>query len=49
MGGLPMETSVSSEVGALLVGQECLARKDKDGYYYRGKIRNQVRFIFLEI
>jgi len=49
MGGLPMETSVSSEVGALLVGQECLARKDKDGYYYRGKIRNQVRFILLEI
>lgn len=42
IGGPPMETSVSSEVGALLIGQECLARKDKDGYYYRGKILNQV-------
>jgi hypothetical protein len=49
MGGLPMETAVSSEVGALLVGQECLARKDKDGYYYRGKILNQVRHILLQI
>ena len=39
----PIETAVSSEVGALLVGQECLARKDTDGYYYRGKILNQVR------
>jgi hypothetical protein len=43
VGGPPMETSVSSEVGALLIGQECLARKDKDGCYYRGKIFNQVR------
>ncbi|CAF2569114.1 unnamed protein product [Rotaria sp. Silwood2] len=41
IGGPPMETTVSSEVGALLIGQECLARKDKDGYYYRGKILNQ--------
>ncbi|CAF1143769.1 unnamed protein product [Rotaria sp. Silwood1] len=40
--GQPMETTVSSEVGALLIGQECLARKDKDGYYYRGKILNQL-------
>ena len=40
--GPPMETVVSTEVGSLLVGQECLARKDKDGYYYRGKILNQV-------
>jgi hypothetical protein len=47
MGGPPMETAVSSEVGALLVGQECLARKDKDGYYYRGKILNQVRLHIL--
>ncbi|CAF3421527.1 unnamed protein product [Rotaria socialis] len=40
--GPPMETGVSSEVGALLARQECLARKDKDGYYYRGKILNQL-------
>lgn len=41
--GPPMETAVSSEVGALLIGQDCLARRDKDGFYYRGKILNQVR------
>ena len=41
--GSSMETIVPSEIGALLIGQECLARKDKDGYYYRGKILNQVR------
>lgn len=40
--GPPMETAVSTEVGALLIGQDCLARRDKDGYYYRGKILNQV-------
>lgn len=40
--GPPMETAVSTEVGTLLIGQECLGRKDKDGYYYRGKILNQV-------
>ncbi|CAF3516562.1 unnamed protein product [Rotaria sordida] len=40
--GQPMETTVSSEIGVLLIGQECLARKDKDGYYYRGKILNQL-------
>ncbi|CAF1445134.1 unnamed protein product [Adineta ricciae] len=42
IGGPPMDTAVSSEVGTLLVGQECLARKDCDGYYYRGKILNQL-------
>ncbi|CAF4306914.1 unnamed protein product [Adineta steineri] len=42
IGGPPMDTAVSSEIGTLLIGQECLARKDKDGYYYRGKILNQL-------
>lgn len=39
---VPLETTVSSEIGSLLIGQDCLARRDKDGYYYRGKILNQV-------
>ena len=41
--GPPIDTAVSSEVGTLLLGQECVARKDADGYYYRGKILSQVR------
>jgi hypothetical protein len=38
----PIPSVISTEVGAILIGQVCLARKDKDGYYYLGKILNQV-------
>ncbi|CAF0905051.1 unnamed protein product [Didymodactylos carnosus] len=36
------EIAHSPEVGSLLIGQEVLARKATDGYYYRGKILNQL-------
>ncbi|CAF0728052.1 unnamed protein product [Didymodactylos carnosus] len=37
-----IEIARSPEIGSLLIGQEVIARKATDGYYYRGKILNQL-------